>query len=442
MARPKRLAPRADIPASRLLGLEGVAVVDCQVASDGGVREIFLDALDGRPDWPVRATAERWWHDIPFGVPTRLLLRRFRRVGPAGERICVLPPGFLDGNLGMTVRAAEAAILGALENPFAEVERRLGIPRRKVSMLMAEFLDAFSASYRPHGARVIGMDGVHLLGSNYTVIADVAGRSVLDLLDGHDLAIIRGWLQNLPGQDLVRVVTMDLSEMERAAVRAVFPRYPGSGEWPVRVVADKRHVLALVLQALARYRTALGSSRRREGRSGQMRRVETLKALVEKPGARLDADQEAWLQLQFARHSKGAALEAAYRVKEGFLAVYACGNRRDAEAAFAMWRDRIPAAIAHVFATCVDTIGRSWREEVFSYFDGAPVTTAYVEAVNRTLKRLVADGRGNLAFQALRARVLFAHGNDTTKQLMRRLAAEVPVALAGEAIRRTSGDRP
>lgn len=434
MARLRTLGPRPDLTATALWGLPGLVVVG--QSTDGGGNsagvELLCDALDAHPDWPVRATSERRWHDLPhLGRPTRLRLRRFRRDGPGGSRSHTRPPGLIGPPLLMTVRLAEAAILRCLTAPLARVVRELGVPPRKLRLLLARFLTAFATAYRPVAAHALGIDGVHLGGATWTVIADIDGNCVIDLLADHSADSLAAALATLQRRDLVGLVAIDASALERAAVRAVFPDPPPAGGQRVILGLDRRHATALVLKPLALLRKTLGFSQQRQrAATGGRRRVDTLKALLERPGRDLDDDQRIWLAAQFFARAGGERLRAAYKAKEAFLALWDNPDRAHAAQGFSAWRrDLAAAGLADLFATAVTTLGSEWRDEFLAAVARPGAGTGYVEALNRELKRLYGDTRGNASFPLLRARMLYAHGRADTRALIAQLAGQVAAEL-------------
>ncbi|GAA0602732.1 transposase [Caenispirillum bisanense] len=400
--------------------------------------ELLCDAVDVHPDWPVRATSGRRWHDLPhLGRPTWLRLRRFRRDGPGGSRSHTRPPLLIGPPLLMTTRLAEAAILRCLTTPLARVAGELGVPPRKLRLLLARFLTDFAAAYRPAAADALGLDGVHIGGATWTVIADIEGNCLIDLLDDHNANSLAAALANLQRRDLVRLVAIDASTLERAAVRTVFPDPPLEAGQRVILALDRRHATALVLKPLALLRKSLGftQQRQRVATSGR-RRVDTLKALLERPNRALDDDQRSWLAAQFSARPGGERLRAAYEAKEAFLALWDVPDRLRAAQTFSTWRrDLAAAGLADLYATAVTTLGRDWRDEFLAAVARPGAGTGYVEALNRELKRLYGDTRGNASFPLLRARMLFAHGRPDTQALIVRLASRVAAELADDGSR-------
>lgn len=435
MARPRRLGPRPDLPASRLLGLSDVTVVDCRhiTGEDGRLRhEIALDVIDDRPEWPARASAEKRLHDVPLmGNSTVLHVRGFRRLGPNAEKYCLFPMWVIGGGLRMTTRAAEAVILAALADTYAAVERRFGIPRRKVRVLMTAFLARFEERFRPRAARLIGLDGVHAFSLTRTMIADLEAQRVIDVLEDHTPEAITAWLQAAPSTEMTVAYAIDMSGTLRSAIRASFVGTAHPKRNPMRIVADKRHVIAMVLRDLAQERRRRLIGGQRELCTGERTRIETLARLMTKSGRELSADQTAWLETLLAETPDGRRVLAAYRQKESFLALYSLGSRQAAERAYTDWLAGLTDNDERVFRRSLTTLVR-WREEFLAYFDGDRPTTGFVESANRVLKDIIRDMRGHRNFSLVRARTLFAIGRDTTKRLMRRLAAEIAVDFASK----------
>ena len=94
-----------------------------------------------------------------------------------------------------------------------------------------------------------------------------------------------------------------------------------------------------------------------------------------------------------------------WQCKEDFYAIWDTEDRATAEAAFDVWKARIPETVRPEFDKLAKTV-ENWRTEIFAFFDH-PFTNAYTEARNRLIKDLSRAGRG-YSFARIRAKALLA----------------------------------
>ena len=102
------------------------------------------------------------------------------------------------------------------------------------------------------------------------------------------------------------------------------------------------------------------------------------------------------------------ARRAAYRLKEGFYAVYeGSGSPEAALAAYEAWNKAVVPEVRDAFGDLIRAF-TNWRPWILNYFEH-PVTNAYTESLNSLIRVMNRLGRG-YSFEALRANILFTEG--------------------------------
>lgn len=357
----------------------------CRIAQETGKPCESCTVHDVRPG--------RSFVDRPHRTPMRVRLRVARLTG-CGGRQAVLPAA-LDPRFGTTVDATLGILLDAMDAPFAEVARRWGCDVGRVRRIWKAFAAAAVLPLTTLPER-LGLDGVHMGKETYTMVTDLAFRrpAVVDLLPTHNEAALRETLATWPDRDKVTVIAIDPSNTLRALLREMFPN--------ARIVADKRHVIKKAIDAADAVRIAVDTDEwARDGAEGNAyklgkRLIETRRHdLTPKQRQRLDHGHP--------------LLREAYWAKERFIAIYDTAHTRaEAAEAVAAWWDSLPTELLTPFRRLHKLASQTWRKEFLAHFGTRPrVTTAFVEAANRTLKQFARDARGRADHPRLRLQVLY-----------------------------------
>ena len=117
---------------------------------------------------------------------------------------------------------------------------------RDIFNARAEFLGRWHRFETP---RILGIDELYLNKRYRCILTNIEERTLLDLLATRRQDVVTNYLMKLKDRQKVEIVSMDMWNPYRAAVKAVLPQ--------ARIVVDKFHVVRMANDALERVRKGL-----------------------------------------------------------------------------------------------------------------------------------------------------------------------------------------
>lgn len=218
-----------------------------------------------------------------------------------------------------------------------------------------------------------------------SMVVDVRGRRLFELVDGRTVQKLEDALSHLQGAENVALVALDMSDAYKSFARRAFPN--------ARLVADKFHVLRLLNPALTQRRVEVTGDRR----SMAIRR------LLLRNGHALDF----WQRLDVQRFlDRYPILREVYLAKEALHRFYRTRGVDRANRAFDALVARLDASDLPELRTLRRTLQR-WRAEVLAYFDTG-LTNAITEGFNLKAKLVKRRAFGYRSFRNYRLRLLNA----------------------------------
>lgn len=359
------------------------------------------------------------------GVATDLDMHLYD-MGVAGHRGRCLPEGIIGGPILATNDAFASGLTGLLEHPLAQVAPRHHLAGRKLTSSFAELMRRFV--HQPRASAYMAIDGVEAAATVYTMIVDPQTNLSLDVLTAHNGEEIVAWFRRLPNPEDIRVVIIDPSVMERAALRAVLPK-------EVEIWTDPWHILNLIVKAMHAVRKHCGIKGERERLTPQGRKVDRLSTLMGRSGREVMKDKVRFKWLMDMLKTKDMLL-GSWQRKEDFLAnVHGAKSPEEAAAAFGEWRQRITPELQRFFAKPIKTIGKVWWKEFLASFGGerdryGRLGTNGAESLNRRLKVFVKAMIGEVDPEAIRLRMLFAYGGGEVQDALHKLVREITAETA------------
>jgi len=198
-----------------------------------------------------------------------------------------------------------------------------------------------------------------------TVFTDLNQRKLFEVASTKGKASLMEELKKIPGRESVKIVCIDLSPGYRSFVKEFFPN--------ARIVADKFHVLKLLMNALMKERKHVECHHK--------------KALSRNRILSSRKNLEFWTRSEMDSALKHyPELDELYRAKESLQTLYRShGFKR----AYLSYR-RIIKQLSNTQHPRLQTLKKTlekWRDEILSYFD-FKVTNGFTEAMNSNAKAL------------------------------------------------------
>lgn len=339
--------------------------------------------------WGVR---EILFRDLPMhGKRVGMYVRARRlRCDDCGKTFQERLPALSEKRL-MTERLARWVGQQSLKRPFTSIADEVGVDEGTIRNIFRDYVNELEAQFEVETPKWLGIDEIHILKPR-CVVANIESRTIVNILPDRNKKTVAGYLSALPQRERVKYVAMDMWAPYRDATYAVLPQ--------ATVIVDKFHVLRMANAAIEQVRKDLRASLPTRQRRGLMHD----RFILLKRSHDLSPQEQFLLDNWRSLHP---ALGEAYRLKEGFFAIYDASSRAAAEMQYRAWEASVPVNLRPVFSPIITAIG-NWRREVFAYFEH-PITNAYTESLNNLIRVMNRLGRG-YSFEALRAKILFTEG--------------------------------
>jgi transposase len=218
-----------------------------------------------------------------------------------------------------------------------------------------------------------------------SMVVDFRNRRLMELVEGRTIGELEAQLAHIHGRDNVRFVVTDLCDPFKTFARGFFPN--------AQVVADKFHVLRLLVPHINRRRKLVTGDRR----SAAIRRLLLRSRFALDHVGRWAVDR--WLDLH-------PDLRALYDAKETMHSIYRIRGRDRAAAALTAFTDRLATAFLPELETVRRTLLR-WRREILAYF-GTGLSNGRTEGFNNKAKLVKKRAYGYRSFRNYRLRLLNA----------------------------------
>jgi len=254
------------------------------------------------------------------------------------------------------------------------------------------------------------------------IITDIGAGRVMELMPTIKKQTVKRFLSNLENRERLQAVTMDLTEHFEAIVRESLPGIP--------IVRDKAHVLKEARERFNKIRNSIVNAyvaqSERSVRDGLQAKVgdAILKELIKKERAQRNEVKKniqryaryfVWPKSNRPKKLEGEfrrifrlipQLKKSYSFLQKFYALYEHKkiSAVQAHSAFENMKKKLDSESQKYWKPFFGLISR-YDAEIWAYFDSG-LTNAHTEAMNRTIRQLVAAGRG-MRPERLRAMLLF-----------------------------------
>lgn len=296
----------------------------------------------------------------------------------------------IDSRDKMTIRLREKLKELSLKEPFLQIAEEYGLSSNTVKRAFDEYV-AVKEQERGElirAPKVLGLDEAHLNSQYRAVITNIEEKKIIDILPKRTKATITKYLRELPHNENIKTVVIDMWQPYKDSVKDVLGDVP--------IVIDKFHVIKEGNNALDKFRKTYKSTLR----DSQRRKLKKDRFILLKNKENLTDGEIMNRDIWFTTFP---LLKVAYELKEGLKDIYKAKSRQEAELLYREWKRNIPSDIPQFYET-VSTID-NWYEEIFNYFDN-PFTNAFTESINNLIKEIEKKGKGYI-FDILRAKILF-----------------------------------
>ena len=218
-----------------------------------------------------------------------------------------------------------------------------------------------------------------------TMVVDHKNKRVMEVVDGKTGGDLHAALQHIEGRERVRFVAMDMCDPYRKFAREFFPN--------AKLVADKFHVLRLIVPAINRYRKAI---------TGDRRGLPVRRLLLK--NHRSLSPRMRWALWQWL--DQYPELRELYEVKEALHRFYRIRGYSRAKKALTKLTDHMASSQLPEVKRLRRTLMR-WRKPVLAYFI-CRLTNGRTEGFNLKAKLVKRRGYGYRSFRNYRLRLLNA----------------------------------
>ncbi len=338
------------------------------------------------------STKDQTFMDLPIhGKRVGLIIRRQRWRCKSCAGTFFEPISWLDEKRRATRRLVQYIEKQATIKTFASVAEDVGVSAVTVKNIFNDHIRNLEKSLAFKTPTILGIDEIHLTRKPRCVITNIEQHTIIEMLPDRHKATVIGYLHNLPDKQNVRLVTMDMWEPYRQAVREVLPHS--------QIIVDKFHVISMANKAVDQVRKATRDSLTLKQRRGLMHD----RFLLQKKGTSLTPFERMKLESWTLNFS---ALGLAYKLKEDFHGIAGTESRKEAIELYEAWKDHVTADVRSAYQPLMTAI-ENWQQEICAYFDQPTVTNAYTESINSLIRLTNRIGRG-YSFEAIRAKILFS----------------------------------
>jgi transposase len=362
--------------------------------------------------------------DEPRGsLSVRLDLRRRSYSCRVCNKSRLVPLNCLAEGRRMTRRLELYIRRKSLLRPFLEIAQETGVSPKTVREIFREHAKALELERTEMlpTPRVLGLDGVYINSKERLILTDPERGLIIDMWPKVRAESVALALRGLPDRERVEVVTIDMSNSLRLAVRQALP--------DAAIVIDRYHIQRMANEAVDRVRHRL----RKEIKDNRGGIPMCHRKLLRKHCGQLDSDDREAMERYFRLLPE---LKSAYETKEEFFAVWGAADSAGARARYEAWRESCPPEVLAEFRPLHATM-KKWGEYIFNYFDHRH-TNAFTEASNRRIKDIQREGRGG-SFETVRYKAIY--GTLLRQELKSAREAE-PGATRRRGTPRAKGPRP
>lgn len=218
-----------------------------------------------------------------------------------------------------------------------------------------------------------------------TIFTDHNNKRVREVAFGKTKGELLYQVQNIPGRENVKNVTLDMSDTYRSFVKEFFPN--------AKLIADKFHVLRLMTPAINKARVQITGDKRKS----------PLRWLLLKPRYKLKYFERDAVDRWLGDYPE---LKELYWAREMLFTFYRTKGLTRASSALTRLTDHLANSKIKAIKKLRRTL-MNWREEILNYFKTG-LTNARTEGFNSVAKLVQKRAYGYKSFENYRLRLLNA----------------------------------
>ncbi len=266
-----------------------------------------------------------------------------------------------------------------------------------VKDIFIKWAEKATESHAHRGVRVLGIDELALKKRHkqyVLILSDLERHCILAILPNRKKDTLIDWIGAYPNRQDIKVVSTDLWEPYRQAVKTALP--------DAQQVADRFHVMKQLTERLTQARRSLQKKADRQT-------YELLKGshwILLKARHTLSAEEQQKLQLILTNCPD---LRRMYLLKEEFRTI--CNKvqcRQQASRFLRAWICKVTATGDKRLLKFINTL-RNWWDEFLNYFNDR-VTQGFVEGINNAIRATIRRAFGFRNFDIFRLQILAQYG--------------------------------
>jgi len=223
-------------------------------------------------------------------------------------------------------------------------------------------------------------------GEFVSMIVDHKNHRLMEVVNSKRSDDLCAALSEIPGRENVRFVALDLCDPYKRFAKSFFPN--------AQLVADKFHVLRLIVPALVRHRRLVAGTRDNI----------YLRRILLRNRRSLDPKWRFRLMRWLEQHP---VLHQLYEAKEALHRLYRIRGHARAKKALTRLTDALALSAVPELQTLRRTLHK-WRKEILAYFYSGRLTNARTEGFNAKAKLVKRRAYGYRSFEHYRLRLLNA----------------------------------
>lgn len=296
----------------------------------------------------------------------------------------------IDDTRKMTIRLIDYIEQLIYKNQsFASVADKIGVTEPTIRYVFNDLLTGYENQLNFKTPKWMGVNEIYILGSSRSIITNASENTIIDMKKDCEEVTIIEYLENLSDRESIEVITMNMCNSYRAAVKKVLPG--------AKIVVGKQCILNMADLAVETIRKEL----RKTLISTQRKILKNERHVLLK--RRYDLSITDTINMGVWNRSF-PILGMVYDCKEAFYEIWDIGDKQVAKEQLEEWIKSIPEEVKEAFEPLIIAID-GWKEEIFNCFDYKDINT-HIELLIKHINKIDLG----YSFDVVRAKILYPNG--------------------------------